>query len=57
MSPDLTHKHRSMSPGIAMTRTCIRCGQHKPLVGGKVNKITRQWRCACCVNEQRKEQQ
>ncbi len=40
----------SKTPGVGMSmrRSCSKCGQHKPLPGGKLNKKTRQWVCKDC---------
>ena len=48
---DLTMTQPKSAPGLSALRRCWACNQNKGLAGGKLDKRTRLWRCAACVQK------
>lgn len=48
---DLTMTQPKSAPGLSTLRRCWVCNQNKTTPGGKVDKRTRMWRCAACVQK------
>ena len=48
---DLTMTQPKSAPGLSTLRRCWACNQNKTTPGGKVDKRTRMWRCAACVQK------
>lgn len=48
---DLTTKVNSPAPGASVLRRCWACNVNKATPGGRVDKRTRLWRCAACVQQ------
>jgi hypothetical protein len=48
---DLTSKDNSPAPGTPVLRRCWACNINKETAGGRVDKRTRLWHCAACVQQ------
>jgi hypothetical protein len=48
---DLTMAQPARGPGATPMRRCWACNQNKAQAGGKLDKRTRLWRCAACVQK------
>ena len=48
---DQTLAQRLATPTTPALRRCWVCNLNKTMAGGKVDKRTRMWRCAACVQK------
>ncbi len=48
---DLTMTQPKQAGGSLTLRRCWACNQNKTVAGGKLDKRTRLWRCAACVQK------
>lgn len=46
---DLTERARPAGRGLHITRNCFACKTNKAALGGRIDKRTRMWLCATCV--------